>query len=79
MESNEQTELISKTETDSDREQADSSVGKGGGRGVKQRRKRTPGHGQQGGDCRVGAWVEVEKSIKGINGNRKNTIKIKYF
>ena len=39
---------------------------------IEQKRKRTHGHGQQCGDCR-GGW-----RYKGLNGNRKNIIKITY-
>ena len=53
MESNEQTELTSKIETDSDREQMTAmGWGRLGGRGIKQKGKRTHGHGQQHGDYR---------------------------
>ena len=52
-----------------DGEQADSSGRVGsGGRGIKQKRRRTQG--QQCGDC----WREV--SIKGLNNNEKNTIRL---
>ena len=44
-----------------------------GGGGIGQKRKMTHGHGQQGGDC----WGEG--SIRGLNGNRKNIIKIIYL
>ena len=48
-----------------------------GGEGIKQKIKRTHGHGQQCVDCRGGGeWVE--EGIKGVNGNGKNTIKINY-
>ena len=43
-----------------------------GGRGIEQKGKRTHGHGQQCGDCRE------EEGIRGLNGNGKNTIKIKF-
>ena len=46
----------------------------GGGRlggGVEEKGKRTHGHRQQCGDC----WAEGV--IRGLNGNGKNTIKIK--
>ena len=47
-----------------------SRVGRLGGGWIEQKVKRTHGHGQQCGDCwRVGV-------IRGLNGNRKNTIKI---
>ena len=58
MESNEQTELTSKTETDTDTGQTKSSEA-GGGRVEQKRRKRT--HGQQCGDC--GGGVEVEEGV----------------
>ena len=45
--------------------------------GSRKQGKRTHGHGQEGGDCGQGRWVEVEESISGINGNGKNTIKSK--
>ena len=45
--------------------------GRLGGRGIEQKGKRTHGHGQQCGDC--GGWG----GIRGLNGNVKNTIKIK--
>ena len=41
------------------------------GGGSEQRAKRTHGHGQQCGEC----WGEG--NIRGLNGNGKNTIKIK--
>ena len=41
------------------------------GGGIEQRGKRIHGHGQQCGDC----WGEG--NIRGLNGNGKNTIKIK--
>ena len=37
---------------------------------IEQKRKRIHGHGQQCGDC----WREV--SIKGLNNNEKNTIRL---
>ena len=43
------------------------------GGGIEQKRKRTHGHGQQGIDCRG------KGGIRGLNGNRKNTIKITLF
>ena len=46
-------------------------VGRRGGEGIEQKGKRTHGHGQQCGDC----WAEG--GIRGLNGNRKNTTKIK--
>ena len=46
--------------------------GQRGDRGIEQKGKRTHGHGQQCGDClHVGG-------LRGINGNGKNTIKIKF-
>ena len=39
------------------------------GKGSEQKRKRTHGRGQQGGDCWKG-------NIRGLNGNGKNIIKI---
>ena len=42
-----------------------------GGRGIEQKGKRTHGHGQQSGDC----WGLG--GIRGLNGNGKNTMKIK--
>ena len=53
VESNEQTELTSKSETDSYLESRWQLVGRWGrlqGRGIEQKRKRTHGHGKQGGD-----------------------------
>ena len=51
------------------------SDGAGGGQlgsgGIEQKRKRTHGHVQQYGDC----WGE--RFVRGLNGNGKNTIKIK--
>ena len=44
----------------------------GGRGGIKQKGKRTRGHGQQCGDC------QGEEGIKGLKGNGKNTIKIKF-
>ena len=44
----------------------------GGRGGIKQKGKRTGGHGQQCGDC------QGEEGIKGLKGNGKNTIKIKF-
>ena len=41
--------------------------------GLEQKRNRTHGHEQQGGDC----WVEG--SVRGLNGDGKNVIKIIYF
>ena len=64
MESNKQTELISKIETNIDRQQAESPGGWGlGDGGIEQKGERTPG--QPCGDC-VG-----EGSIRGIIGNGK--------
>ena len=42
------------------------------GGGIEQKGKRTHGHGQQCGDCWGGG------SIRGLNGNGKNTIKITF-
>ena len=51
MESNEQTELTSKTERDSSKENRFDSYGVGlGGQGIEQKGKRAHGHGQQCGD-----------------------------
>ena len=51
MESNEQTELTSKIETDSYTESRLTALGAGGwGGGIEQKRKRTHGQGQQGAD-----------------------------
>ena len=44
-----------------------------GGAGIEQKGKRTHGHGQQCGDC----WGQG--GIRGLNGNGKNTIKIKFL
>ena len=70
VESNEQTELTSNIETDS---QMESRLTASGGVLVKgwrdwEKGKRTHGHGQQCGDCRG------EGSIEDLNGNGKNTI-----
>ena len=66
MESNEQTELRGKIETD--RESRMIARWRGGeGGGIEQNGTRTRGHGQQCGDCR--------DSIRGLNGNGKNKIK----
>ena len=73
MESNEQTELTSKTDTDSQMESrmtASGGQGRAGGGGTEQKGKGTHGHGQQCGDCCSGG------SVRGLNGNGKNTIKI---
>ena len=72
MEYNEQTELISKIETDSPRA-GWQLVGEGQvrGGGIDQKGKRTHGHGQQCGD----GWGE--QCIRGVNGNGKSTIKIR--
>ena len=59
MESNEQTELTDKTETDSEIAD-DSGGGEVAGGGIEQRGKRTQGHGQQGGDC----WGQA--GVRGI-------------
>ena len=50
------------------------AVGEGrlGGGGIEPKGKRTHGHGQQCGDC----WGK--RSIRGLNGNGKNTVKIKF-
>ena len=48
-------------------------VGRLWGGGTEQKGKRTHGHGQQCGDCRR------EESIRGLNGNGKNTIVNKYI
>ena len=71
MESNEHTELTSKTEMDSQRADDIQWWGKLGSGGIGQKGKRTHGHGQQCRDC----WWQG--GIRGVNGNRKNTIKIK--
>ena len=53
-----------------DREQDNSSIRWNlGGGGIKQKGKRTHGHGQQWGDC------GGEGGIRGLNDNGKNTIK----
>ena len=44
---------------------------RGGSGGIEQKGKRTHGHGQQSGDC----WRV--RGTKGLNGNGKNTMKIK--
>ena len=44
-----------------------------GGGGIEPKRKSTHGHGPQRGDC-WGQW-----DIRGLNGNGKNTIKIKFL
>ena len=46
-----------------------------GGGGTEQKGTRTQGHGQQCGDCCGGEKV----GIRGLNGNGKNTIKIKSY
>ena len=70
MESNEETELTSKTETDSERRlTALRGAGLAGG-GMEQKARRTRGHGQQ---CSDWGWGG---SMRGQNGNGKNTIKI---
>ena len=71
VESNEQTEKIYKIETDSwivSRMTAKVLETVEGG-GIEHKGKRTRGHGQQFGDCMKG------RSIRGQNGNGKNTIK----
>ena len=50
VESNEQTELISEIETDAWTESRMAAMEGWGGRGIKQKGKRTHGHGQQRGD-----------------------------
>ena len=71
MESNEQTELTSKIETDSWIESRLTALGLGlGGGGIKLKRRRTHGHGHQCGDG------EGEMGIRGTNSIGKNTIKI---
>ena len=52
MESNKQTELTSKIETDSQIESRLTVIAGLGGRGTEQTGKGTDGHGQQCGDCR---------------------------
>ena len=71
MESNEQSELTSKIETDPQIESTLTAMGRGRlrGRRIKQKGKRTHGHGQQCGDCRG------EEYIRGLCGNGTNTIK----
>ena len=75
MESNEQTELTSKIETDSYTESRLTALGAGGwGGGIGQKRKRTHGQGQQGADYGdVGGGVE--EGTSGINGNGKKATK----
>ena len=64
MESNEQTEQMSKNrDRVIVREQMTAAVGGLEGGGIEQKGKRTRGHGQQHGDC----WVEG--SIRGLIGN----------
>ena len=68
VESNEQPELTSKTETDSqieNRWQLVGGEGMVGGRGIEQKGKRTHGYGQQWGDC------SGERGLRGLNGNGK--------
>ena len=67
MESNEQTELTSKIERDSSKENRFDSYGVGlGGQGIEQKGKRAHGHGQQCGDCgREGVGTRM------VNGNGK--------
>ena len=65
MESNEQTELTSKTEMDSWIESTLTAMGRWlGSRKTEQNGKRTHGHGQQCGNCQGG-------SIRGLNGSGK--------
>ena len=46
--------------------------GVGGGR-IRQKGKRTHGHGQQCGDGGGGRqWIEVEAGVRGVSGNGKN-------
>ena len=74
MESSEQTEL-NKENGDRllDGEQMTASgVGRLVGGGIEQKGKRTHGHGQQCGDC----WAEG--GVRGLNGNKKYTMKIKF-
>ena len=71
VESNEQTELTGKTETDSQIESRWQLGGRVGAGRIEQKGKRTHGHGQQCGDCGgLGG-------IRGLNGNRKKKIKQK--
>ena len=67
MESNEQTELTSKPEPDSEMKNRRQLLGGGslGSGGAEQNGKRTHGHGQQCGDC-LG-----EECRGGLNGNGK--------
>ena len=54
-----------------DREQMTAlGVGDMEGLSKKEKKERTHGHGQQCGDCLVGAW-----GIRRLNGNGKNTVK----
>ena len=73
MESNEQTERTRRTGTDPSMESRMTAqwVDRLGVEGLSKKGKRTQGHGQQCGDC----WGE--DGIRGLNGNGKNTIKIK--
>ena len=59
------------------REQAGSSGEGARGGGIEQRRKRAPGLGPQCGHC--GGWGGGGGEIRGVNNNRKNTIKINLF
>lgn len=62
--------LTSKPDELTDGRRADGGQAGGWGGGTERRGKRTPGPGQQCGDCGEG--------IKGLNGNKKkNTIKLK--
>ena len=64
MESNEETELTRKVETDSESRLTALRMGV---EGWKDQGKRTRGHGQQCGGCK--GW---EGDIRGVNGNGKN-------
>ena len=67
VESNEQTELTSKTETDLHIESRMTATGlrERGGGGTEQKGKRTHGHGQQCGDC------SGEGDLRGLNSKGK--------
>ena len=75
MELNEQTELTSKPEPDSEMKNRRQLLGWGslGSGGTEQNGKRTHGHGQQCGDF----WEE--RGIRGLNDNRLNIIMIIYL
>ena len=60
-----QTELTSKIETDSERAGRQLRGREGGDGGIKQKGKRTHGHGQQCDDCEGGR--EFKDSLKGLN------------